>query len=117
MYGINFNGIDYKFATYKDAKEAVEACTEVLDLAMRNSTIEHREATQRASMGEGEYTESIDIVWSKDDVLSLDETLTDAQVSAVLEGVKKYHDATLGVSWCTLEHWIEIVRGETNEND
>jgi len=59
------------------------------------------------------YEKNCTIVWEADDVLSLDDTLTDEQVSWVLERMEHKHDATLGISWDTVEFWIR----EAKKND
>ena len=60
------------------------------------------------------YTDNCTVVWMPDDVLSLDDTLTDEQVSWVLERMEHKHDACLGISWDTIEFWIsEVKRNET----
>tara|TARA_R100000315_G_C5158252_1_gene90941 strand:- start:330 stop:671 length:342 start_codon:yes stop_codon:yes gene_type:complete len=56
------------------------------------------------------YTDNCTIVWMPGDVLSLDDTLTDEQVSWVLERMKHKHDASLGITWDTIEFWIDEVK-------
>ena len=56
------------------------------------------------------YTDNCTIVWMPDDVLSLDDTLTDEQVSWVLGRMEHKHDACLGISWDTIEFWISEVK-------
>jgi len=64
--------------------------------------------------------DSIDIVWSVDDVFNVmydyeekDEYSEDDYelARAVLQHVKNHHDATVGVSWETLESAIDYLRG------
>ena len=50
----------------------------------------------------------IKIVWCADDVLSLDDTLTPKQCSDVLKAVEHNQDATTGVSWDTLQYYIDL---------
>lgn len=60
------------------------------------------------------YEKNCTIVWMADDVLSLDNTLTDEQVSWVLERMESKHDASLGISWDTIEFYIsEVKRNES----
>ena len=59
------------------------------------------------------YKDNCTIVWMPEDVLTLDDTLTDEQVSWVLERMEHKHDATLGISWDTVEFWIR----EAKKND
>ena len=56
------------------------------------------------------YEDNCTIVWMPEDVLALDDTLTDEQVSWVLERMEHKHDATLGISWDTVEYWIQEVK-------
>ena len=44
----------------------------------------------------------ITIIWSVDDVLQERPDLTLEQASDVLDAVKKYHDADVGISWNTI---------------
>lgn len=56
------------------------------------------------------YQDNCTIVWMRDDVLALDDTLTYDQVSWVLERMEHKHDASIGVSWDTIEFWISEVK-------
>ena len=56
------------------------------------------------------YEDNCTVVWVPEDVLTLDSTLTDEQVSWVLERMEHKHDATLGISWETIEFWISEVK-------
>ena len=56
------------------------------------------------------YEDNCTIVWMPEDVLSLDETLTDEQVSYILGRLEHKHDATLGITWDTIEFWINEVK-------
>ena len=56
------------------------------------------------------YTDNCTIVWMPEDVLSLDDTLTEEQVSWVLGKMEDKHDASLGISWDTIEFWINEVK-------
>lgn len=56
------------------------------------------------------YTDNCTIVWMPEDVLSLDDTLTDEEVSWVLTRMQHRHDANLGISWDTIEFWISEVK-------
>ena len=56
------------------------------------------------------YEDNCTIVWMPEDVLSLDDTLTDDQVSWVLDYMERKHDATLGISWDTIQWLIEEVK-------
>ena len=58
------------------------------------------------------YTDNCTVVWMPEDVLSLDDTLTDEQVSWVL-GMMERKSAP-EISWDTIEFWIsEVKENET----
>jgi len=56
------------------------------------------------------YEDNCTIVWMPEDVLTLDDTLTEEQVSWVLARMEHKHDATLGINWDTIEFWIGEVK-------
>ncbi len=56
------------------------------------------------------YEDNCTIVWMPEDVLALDYTLTDDQVSWVLEKMEHKHDACVGISWGTIGYWIDEVK-------
>tara|TARA_B100002019_G_C21134718_1_gene530122 strand:+ start:223 stop:564 length:342 start_codon:yes stop_codon:yes gene_type:complete len=58
------------------------------------------------------YEDNCTVVWMPEDVLSLDDTLTKEQVSWVLERMEHKHDASLGISWDTVEFWIDEVKSD-----
>jgi len=68
-------------------------------------------------------TESMVIVWHRDDVkavgenLGLKEELTDEQCGKVLDLMKKSLDASLGVNWETIESAIEVALGNLPKKD
>ena len=51
----------------------------------------------------------IAIKWSIDDVKIVRADLSEEQSLEVLEKVKSKHDAEMGVSWTTLEEWVNIL--------
>ena len=55
---------------------------------------------------------SIFIEWSIDDVKEVREDLDDEQAMEVLEFVKDRHDATLGITWRTLEYAADYLYPE-----
>tara|TARA_Y100000004_G_scaffold147382_1_gene168538 strand:- start:322 stop:699 length:378 start_codon:yes stop_codon:yes gene_type:complete len=59
------------------------------------------------------YTDNCTVVWMPEDVLSLDDTLTDEQVSWVL-GMMERKSAP-EISWDTIEFWISEVKKEGEE--
>jgi len=56
------------------------------------------------------YTDNCTIVWMREDVLSLDDTLTEEQANDVLEMMERKHDSCLGINWDTIQYWIEEVK-------
>lgn len=79
---------------------------------MRQANINETKLKERIEQLEKElahYKDNCTIVWMPEDVLSLDDTLTDEQVSWVLERMEHKHDACLGISWDTVEFWISEV--------
>ncbi len=58
------------------------------------------------------YEDNCTIVWMPEDVLCRDDTLTDGQVSWVLERMEHKHDASLGISWDTVDFWIDEVKSD-----
>ena len=64
-------------------------------------------------------TNSIAIIWELDDVKSLRSDLTDDECMEVLGYVDRKHDASLGVTWETLEwhcDYLFPVKEKANEN-
>jgi len=52
-------------------------------------------------------TTQIKVVWSIEDIRSLGFECTDDQGSKVLDDVKKYHDANIGINWNVLRYHAE----------
>ena len=63
-------------------------------------------------MKEKDYKTTIS--WNVEDVLSLDDTLTTDQCIEVLDMARDNHDANYGISWDTLECYIDQVKEEVN---
>lgn len=57
------------------------------------------------------------IVWQVDDVLSVRPDLTEEQAAEVLGRVEDIHDASIGVSWYTLECCAEDLFPEDGEDE
>ena len=57
------------------------------------------------------------IVWQIDDVLSIRPDLTEEQAGEVLGRVEDCHDASIGVSWDTLEIYAEEMYPEGDEDE
>ena len=53
---------------------------------------------------------TISLIWGIEDVLSLDDSLTEDQAREVLQAVKYNHDASIGVNWDTIQHFINRVK-------
>ena len=58
----------------------------------------------------------IEIVWSVEDVQEVRPDLDDEQSMEVLYMVLKKHDASLGVSWDTLEVWADYLYPEGQDD-
>ena len=56
-----------------------------------------------------DITEEIAITWHIEDVQSIRSDLTDRQASDILSHLKKNHDATVGISWDTIEIVADIL--------
>ena len=79
----------------------------------RQSNIKELEMKKRIEELEKElafYKDNCTIVWTAEDVLSFDDALTDEEVSWVLDKMERKHDATLGISWDTVDFWIQEVK-------
>tara|TARA_R100000541_G_C1879536_1_gene82093 strand:- start:412 stop:654 length:243 start_codon:yes stop_codon:yes gene_type:complete len=56
------------------------------------------------------YKNNCTIVWMIEDVKCRDDTLTDEQCHDVLYMMEQKHDATIGITWETIDFWIEEVK-------
>lgn len=59
--------------------------------------------------------DTISITWHIEDVKEVASDLTDEECREVLQLVKDNHDATLGVTWDTLNMWADEVRSKREE--
>lgn len=59
----------------------------------------------------------IALIWSMEDVQEIRPELSDEQACEVLDRVERKHDATLGVTWDTLEWTAEDLFGDAPETD
>lgn len=59
----------------------------------------------------------ITISWNVEDVLSLDNTLTIDQCIEVLDMARDNYDANYGISWLTLEFYIDEVKEFDEEHN
>jgi hypothetical protein len=55
--------------------------------------------------------QQIAIVWGTSDVLDIRPDLTAEQAWEVLKMVEHHHDASCGISWCSLDFWAEELFG------
>lgn len=51
--------------------------------------------------------------WYTDDVLSMDDSLTEDQVRKVMELIARTHDADIGINWEVIKQAIHIIKGES----
>ena len=54
--------------------------------------------------------DEISITWSYEDILSEDATLTDVEARQVLQLLKDFHDATVGINWDTIKATISYFK-------
>ena len=54
--------------------------------------------------------DEISITWSYEDVLSEDPTLTAVEARQVLQLLKDFHDATIGINWDTINATIDYFK-------
>lgn len=57
-----------------------------------------------------ESGDAIAVVWHIDDVKSMDENLTDDEAREILERMYHKHDATIGISWDTIDAFIDMYK-------
>lgn len=57
----------------------------------------------------------IAVVWCIEDAQEVRPDLTDDQAWEVLQNVRRYHDATIGVTWETLECVAQMLFGDAPE--
>ena len=80
---------------------------------MRQTKINETKLKERIEQLEkklAHYEDNCTIVWMPEDVLTLDDTLTEEQVSEVLYMMEQKHDASLGITWDTISFWIDEVK-------
>ena len=108
--------------TLQEIKEHIDALeAQVRELQVKVDEFEKQDTEKNLKLWEkaevkrlreqlAHYEDNCTIVWMPEDVLSLDDTLTEEQVSWVLERMEHKHDACLGISWDTIEFWINEVK-------
>lgn len=79
---------------------------------MQNATIPEPDQN---TYYEAKLPDSISLVWHIDDILSLDDSLTDDEAREILQAVEHGHDASIGVNWDTLEYYIDDFKRERDE--
>jgi len=90
-----------EFATEDDARRVAMAYIDGL-----------RKATNK----EFDPKTQIAIVWSIEDIQSLAD-VTDTEAMDILENIKNHHDATIGVTWDTLEYTITDMGYDLKEKE
>lgn len=65
--------------------------------------------------GQAGLPDEISISWCVADVQSIAKDLTDYECRQVLALAKHNHDATIGISWDTLQVWADEVRSNREE--
>lgn len=58
------------------------------------------------------FKTQIAVIWSVEDVQSLDDSLTDEQAMKVLEFAKNKHDAEIGINWDVLQIHLDYLKDE-----
>ena len=56
--------------------------------------------------------DEINIVWSIEDIKGIDSSLSDEQARQILQLILTKHDATIGVNWDVIQHWIDYFKNE-----
>ena len=57
-----------------------------------------------------------DLIWYDDGVEMLDPPLTRVEAAWILEELKNNHDASIGVNWDVISHWISTVEEHRMES-
>lgn len=56
-------------------------------------------------------------VWCVEDVLEIRPDLSKEQAALVLDAIIAKHDASCGIGWDTLEHFAELLYGQSSDPD
>ena len=67
----------------------------------------------RTQLGDQTMTQlpdEIAIDWHFTDVQEIDESLTNDEARQVLQMIKQNHDRTIGISWDTIEAWVDYFK-------
>lgn len=56
------------------------------------------------------HTTEINIKWSADDVLMMDDSLSPEQVGKVLDLMERSHDACYGINWDSITEAINTIK-------
>ncbi len=54
--------------------------------------------------------DEISIDWHFTDVQEIDESLTNDEARSILQLIKQNHDRTTGISWETIEAWVDYFK-------
>lgn len=67
-------------------------------------------------MKDFDETKEIAIIWSIDDVLGLDDSLTDEQAFEVLKRFENHHEGSMEQMWWDLEYHLDEYKSSPDEN-
>lgn len=67
----------------------------------------------RVIVEDGEYILRDD--WHEEDVLSVDDTLTQEQVKQVMELISYTFDAEVGINWDVIDNAIDVIKARKGE--
>jgi hypothetical protein len=66
---------------------------------------------QLATQSNTKLTRQISVTWNADDIREICPDFTDIQCSRALEYIKSNHDASIGISWDTIQEACDYVDG------
>ena len=80
---------------------------------MTDKEIQEYKAQQYAKFeAYGNDDGSVEFVWSVEDVWEIDSTLHHQEARVILGMAKDGHDASIGMNWEVLEHWVDYFKSE-----
>lgn len=57
-----------------------------------------------------QLADEISITWHFTDIQSVDDSLTNDEARQILQLIERNHDANIGISWETIEAWINYFK-------
>ena len=57
-----------------------------------------------------QLADEISITWHFTDIQSVDDSLTNDEARQILQLIKNNHDANIGISWETIDAWINYFK-------